>query len=38
MVAYGNEMAFNPLHGVGGITAARTANVKVSITTHLLIR
>src|SRR4051812_24681239 len=36
MVVYGNEMAFNPSHGVGGNTAAITANVKVSITTHLL--
>jgi hypothetical protein len=37
MVVYGNEMAFNPSHGVGGSTAAITANVKVSITAHLLI-
>jgi len=29
MVVYGNEMAFNPSQGVGGITAAITANVKI---------
>jgi hypothetical protein len=37
IVVYGSEMDFNPSHGVGGITAAKTANVKVSITTHLLV-
>jgi len=29
MVVYGKEMAFNPSQGVGGITAAITANVKI---------
>jgi hypothetical protein len=38
IVVYGSVMAFNPSQGVGGIIAAMTANVKVSITTHLLIR